>query len=548
MVAEGMGFGALLRKKLGPMENLAPQSEGSTRPQLSQLWFRRAAGLEIRLQPEKDFNKLWIGPAHIDAEKHFTISLADAYLLADLYRWKNYSELNLDPNKLSKWLDEGLLVYSITNPSVNLPGRVYEQKEIHHNYLKDYIWPTLAVENTIEIAPMAFMPRPGELEDAKVIGARFVALERGHEVFGLTITGSEKTGTILRELIALLRGPIKNSEILPNFSIQHQSLVTQLLELLFKMGCVESRETPLATLDAQKSTQVTWLGHASILYQSHQNLLIDPFFSPRSIQSPYDQSPQAFDLRQLPPIDAVFITHGDNDHLNPHSLARLPRSTNIYYPACGSTLKPFQVDIPQMLEILGFENLHPIDVGDQTRFGETTVTALPFRGEDWGLDLAQLTFLIESPALSIYCSADAGPMPKTYQFLAERERKIDLAFMGISGCQESLVSPPGLGYGNFYERWIDRNRYQEWTKHCAGPKDAVDSLKIFRPGFAFGYASGGAEFIRTEYSDRGSHHELVCRVQEAELSTRMIDMPLGKPVRADRLMDYISPRTVASQE
>ena len=42
-----------------------------------------------------------------------------------------------------------------------------------------------------------------------------------------------------------------------------------------------------------------------------------------------------------------------------------------------------------------------------------------FEGEDWELELPQATYLVEGPELSLYFSADAGPMPETYAALGD---------------------------------------------------------------------------------------------------------------------------------
>jgi hypothetical protein len=112
--------------------------------------------------------------------------------------------------------------------------------------------------------------------------------------------------------------------------------------------------------------------------------------------------------------------------------------------------------------------------------------------------------------------------------------RIDLAFMGVSGSAETFVMPEGFGYGNFYREWIPRVRYNEWVKHCAGPVDAVRMLSVLNPRVAFGYAAGGASYIRTEYSDVGDHEqmaEVLATKRSATFDTRAISLPLGRPQR-----------------
>ena len=37
-----------------------------------------------------------------------------------------------------------------------------------------------------------------------------------------------------------------------------------------------------------------------------------------------------------------------------------------------------------------------------------------------------------------------------------------MALLGVTGAEESLVMPPGFGYGNFYAKWIPPERRNEW--------------------------------------------------------------------------------------
>ena len=86
------------------------------------------------------------------------------------------------------------------------------------------------------------------------------------------------------------------------------------------------------------------------------------------------------------------------------------------------------------------------------------MTAYPFVGESWGLDLAKLTYLVEADDKRVFCSADAAlPWTRNLQRCWRCLKDlIDLALMGVSGCAESYVMPQGLGYGNFYQDWVPK--------------------------------------------------------------------------------------------
>ncbi|WP_418959997.1 MBL fold metallo-hydrolase [Streptomyces tritici] len=79
---------------------------------------------------------------------------------------------------------------------------------------------------------------------------------------------------------------------------------------------------------------VTWAGHASwVLRIGGLTVLTDPVWSRRILGTPARLTPVGVRWEDLPPVDAVVISHNHFDHLDAPTLARLPRHTPVFVPA-----------------------------------------------------------------------------------------------------------------------------------------------------------------------------------------------------------------------
>lgn len=487
----------------------------------AQVCYRRAVGLEVEIRPEQSFARGAMGPRAGELE---SLMRSDLEPLLAWNAWRTAAEAGVSPEWAWRQVQADRLFYARHRPEGELSGRPgalaqVEQAPKTPLRLRDGVWMVPAVENALAVAPIPFMPRGRDLAASRLVGARFATLERGHEVLGVSFVGSEKTGRALRTMVPYLDGGTAGGPWIRSLD----PFSRKVLAWMDRAGLLEA--APTARLPEPVGPYAAWLGHAAVLLRlGRARILVDPlFFAPTGAGEP-------FDPRALPPLDAIVITHGDNDHLNPHSLARLPTHVPVIVPRVGPEPEAFQVDMEGLLRLLGFEHVHPVEDGDVVQIGDVQVEALPFEGEDWGLDLAKQTFSIQGPDGVVFLGADAAAMPELYDALGARSRPVDLAFLGVSGNAETLVMPEGFGYGNFYEPWIPRARRNEWVQHCAGPADAADAAARMKPRFAFGYACGGAEYIRTEYGDVGSHRQMAERIIARELSTRPVSMPLGVPV------------------
>lgn len=534
-----MGFRDLLERKLGPMSDLLQKparTPDAGVPEPKSLYYRRAAGLEIEVHPKVSWAEVQIG--RTDAGSKRRLTLEDATVVAGLTSWRHASSLaeeGVSADRLWRLVEADLLFFAREEPDVLLTGVANVAKDGVRIARRASAWPTLAVETAVQIAPMPFMPRDRDLAGAHAAGFRFASLERGHEVFGLTIIGDEEIGAVLRRLVPRLDGRSTADEIVESFPKNRRNAAKKLLDVLDRMTILEpipERDEPFA---APSAPAVTWLGHAGVLFQTPTtNLLFDPlFFSVSEPPERYLSGPK-FDPRLLPRIDGVVLTHPDNDHLNPNSLSMIRPNVPIVVPRTGHQPAPYQVDTLGILRVLGFDNVNELEPWSSLMLGDVKITGCPFVGESWDLDLATLTYFAEAEGASIFLSADSAEMPNVYD---ELKGKVDVAFMGVSGCAEAMVMPRDLGYGNFYADWVPPARRNEFVRHCAGPKEAAASVARLEPRYAFGYAAGGASYVRTAYSDMGDHDELARLLEAQSGPTKPVALEIGERVLVSELGD-----------
>ena len=89
------------------------------------------------------------------------------------------------------------------------------------------------------------------------------------------------------------------------------------------------RDAPPARVEGA-AVRVSYVGHASVLIQTHGvNLLVDPVWSERAspvtFAGPKRVNDPGMAFEDLPPLDAVLVTHNHYDHLDADTLSKLAR-------------------------------------------------------------------------------------------------------------------------------------------------------------------------------------------------------------------------------
>lgn len=108
----------------------------------------------------------------------------------------------------------------------------------------------------------------------------------------------------------------------------------------------------------ESGLRVTWMGHSTLLVEiDGVRILTDPMWgeraSPSTVVGPKRFQPAALPLSELPPVDAVVLSHDHYDHLDMGTIRALaPRGVTFYAPlGVGAHLEKWGVPPAQVVEL-----------------------------------------------------------------------------------------------------------------------------------------------------------------------------------------------------
>ncbi len=206
----------------------------------------------------------------------------------------------------------------------------------------------------------------------------------------------------------------------------------------------------LPALPDSAATSITWIGHASFLLRiGGLSVLADPVLSARLPGVGPRVTPAGLSWSQLPPIDAVVISHDHYDHLDAPTVKRLPRSTTMLVP----------IGLGQWFRRRGFTVVHELDWWQSVRIADVELTFVP--AHHWSrrgpFDLCRSLWggwvLTGPDGTRLYHAGDSG-YGHRFTEIGERLPGIDVAMLPI---------------GAYAPRWFMRPLHMD-------PEEAVQAL------------------------------------------------------------------------
>lgn len=199
--------------------------------------------------------------------------------------------------------------------------------------------------------------------------------------------------------------------------------------------------------------RVTWMGHSTMLLEiDGMRVLIDPVWEERA--SPFRHfGPRRFfapplALEELPPIDAILVSHNHYDHLGAHTLARLahlPQASAAQWITSlgvGAILRGCGVNPQQLHELDWTEGVRitPAATSTERTSCWLEIRAWPARhfsgrGLRDRFHTLWSSFSLRGPAHSVFFGADSGPWDG-FDPIANASGPFDLTMLEIGAFDE----------------------------------------------------------------------------------------------------------------
>ena len=283
--------------------------------------------------------------------------------------------------------------------------------------------------------------------------------------------------------------------------------ITDLVDVLKRHDCLSiASQASVRThwFSIVQDRDVVHFGHAALLYrQREQCLLFDPWLMPWFAESPV---PSLWG-ELLPRPAAIFLTHDHDDHVDPRTLAHLPKEIPVIVPSRRNR-RALYYDYCALLRELGFSQVIELAHGESWKFDGGAVVSVPFFGEDpCDIEMPRNCYLITDRDRNVLVHADSGPTnagksavkegiiddlvkqygPMAIVFASQQQ----LAEIRTYAAHASL-SPPGA--------WLETGENGYLTNGYLSELVAAARARLF-----VSYATGGADWYPDHLSFMFSH-------------------------------------------
>ncbi|MCX6130545.1 MAG: MBL fold metallo-hydrolase [Proteobacteria bacterium] len=198
---------------------------------------------------------------------------------------------------------------------------------------------------------------------------------------------------------------------------------------------------PLWSKPPNSGLRATWLGHSTVLIEIEGlRLLTDPVWglraSPSQLIGPKRFQPVPIKLKDLPPLDAVLISHDHYDHLDFTTIRELAKSRVPFITSLGvgAHLQAWGIPPEHIIELDWWESY-------QLSPGDVRVTAAPsqhFSGRGLTDRNASLwsALAIQSAKHAVFFSGDTG-LTTEYASIKDRLGPFDLVMLEVGAFHPS---------------------------------------------------------------------------------------------------------------
>lgn len=256
----------------------------------------------------------------------------------------------------------------------------------------------------------------------------------------LPVFGSNPSGARLERILkspnyhdGTFAYPIETPMIAPDASYP-----TMMRDFFFKKIPNQEPAAPLPSVKTNlkaltgDAPVIVWFGHSSYFIRiGGKNLLVDPVFSNRASPVQFAGTgsypgTRVYSVADLPPLDAVILTHDHYDHLDYETILQLIPKTAHFHAALGvgAHLERWGVSPEKMTEYDWWESGKIAGTLDLVA---TPARHFSGRGLTRGKTL-WVGFVLRSPTHTLYLGGDSGYGPH-FKEIGEKQGPFDLAIL-----------------------------------------------------------------------------------------------------------------------